>query len=550
MHKEMRGFEYLVYSAVSLCLLIILVLIPLAPAFADEVLVSVDSPQIQDIQIVEPDVLEPIESEPTTSATIVDSVPSESGVAEELLLSEEEVITLDTDTDTSIDTTTDELQPDVEDVLENEQLTVDEITETTEIDEVVEEDVASVEDTISDTSTSTDTLVDIDTEPTPEIDTTTDAIADTDDEVEEVEQENPGETITVNTVNDDTNKFSFSKDECTAVGDGTFYCAEAVETAHVTYTDRIFSASDVEGDKEVYVEKDGELIQISSNQFDDDAPYYDEVSNTAVWHRLIDGRYQIIIYDFDTETESQLTHDRYNNMQPNRFGDAIVWQGWVGSDWEIFLEEKGDVKMLTDNTTHDITPNVNGTHIVWQSFESNAWQMKVYDMRTGAIDTIENAEGGSIENPRFVLVYDTKFESGDVETKGYDLKSGEVVHLASKPVSLPEELPDPDQTGEERALVTTVTQLKPKTEGDDENASSTMSGGNDDPPTDDVIVEPFVPEVVATSTVDFSPDELEVSIPSIEIPVYDSSQQPAVEHISDVVVTPYVEEIATSTDTH
>jgi hypothetical protein len=562
-HKEMRGLEYLVYSAVSLCLLLIMVFIPLAPAFADEVTVAggdteaLEPQEIIEVKVQDEDIVA------TTAETITETVDFTGEIAPVVQI---EANVQEESNSENIDNVLSNINTDDTDIVDgteysNEVLPADpELLDETVLE--VEDDVPLIdgepevnipEQEVVDEST--EESVDEENVPSEselEAQNTEEQSEDTDDvEVEEVEDEAVlGEVITVNAVSDDTNKFSFSKDECTTVGDGTFYCAQAVADAEVTYTDRIFSAKDVDGDKEIYVEKNGELIQISSNQFDDDAPYYDEVSNTAVWHRLIEGRYQIIVYDFDTEEEVQLTNDRYNNMQPNRFGDAIVWQGWVGSDWEVFIETKGTVKMLTDNTTHDITPSVNGTHIVWQSFENNAWQMKVYDMRTGAIDTIENADGGSIENPRFVLVYDTKFESGDIETKGYDLKSGEVVHLSAKPVSLPEELPDPDQTGEERALVSTVTQLKPKTESDDDTTPDTAGGSDGDPENGDIIIDAFAPDVQSTSTVEVVLDSVDVDIPTIEIPALEEVATSSVDHITDVIVTPYVEEIATSTDTH
>lgn len=553
----MRGLEYLVYSTVSLCLLLVMVFIPLAPAFADEVIdgaggeVNVlETPEIIEIEVQDEGVVA------TSAETIVEAMDIPSEISP-VVQSE-----ADTQLESNLETSDNTLfNTDTEDGTENpdEDLIVDsELSEETIPD--IEDDIPIVDSELEDPVSEQEVVVDdstdesIDEENIP--DESVSEILDSEDQPDDVDEEEVdeeailGEVITVNAVSDDTNKFSFSKDECTTVGDGTFYCAQAVANAEVTYTDRIFSAKDVDGDKEIYVEKNGELIQISSNQFDDDAPYYDEVSNTAVWHRLIEGRYQIIVYDFDTEEEVQLTHDRYNNMQPNRFGDAIVWQGWVGSDWEVFIETKGVVKMLTDNTTHDITPGVNGTHIVWQSFENNTWQMKVYDMRTGAIDTIENAEGGSIENPRFVLVYDTKFESGDIETKGYDLKSGEVVHLSAKPVSLPEKLPDPDQTGEERALVSTVTQLKPKTESDDDTTPDTMGGSDGDPENGDIVIDAFAPDVQSTSTDEVVLDSVDVDIPTIEIPALEEVVTSSVDHIADVIVTPYVEEIATSTGTH
>ncbi len=542
-HKEMRGLSYLIYSAVSLSLLLAMVLLPLAPAFADE---------------IEPS---NVSDETSTPADPSEVIADDEGNAE---TSTQNDITQnnETSTDTEIDI--------LEDVVA--LATTDSINEfateepaSAEDDGVVHDDVPTTDDSVSDeivdgeedegvlpTDTTDEYQGSDENNETAETDDTT-ATENTTEVMEELTESNAdtsGGVVVVNTLTNDENKFSFSENECTTVGDGTFYCTTASSAPEIIEADRIFSAVDADGDKEIYIEKDGELSPITSNTFDDDAPYYDEGSNTAVWHRLIDGRYQIISFDFEDEEEEQLTHDRYNNMEPSRFGDTIVWQGWVGDDWEIFILEGDELTMLTDNTVHDIAPSVNGTHVVWQSFEENAWRMKVYDMRTKIIDTIENTEGGSIENPRFVLVYDTKLDTGDIETNGYDLKSGEVVRLASEPVSLPKEIPDPDQTGEERALVTTITQLKPKTEdesGDeplpDTTGTSTPNGSTD-------IVVPPIYDLSTTTTTDIDEQMNILQVEDVVLPLVVIEETQDTSHIEDVIVTPYASPIATSTDTH
>ena len=185
-------------------------------------------------------------------------------------------------------------------------------------------------------------------------------------------------------------------------------------------------------------------------------------------------------------------------MYPSKYGDVVVWQGWVGNDWEIMLEADREFTMLTDNTFHDVSPSINGDHIIWQSFEDTVWKVKVYDMVTKTTDTITDSEGGSVENPRFVLVYDTKFDNGDTETKGYDLKSGEVVPLSSKPGPMPERIPDPDPTDEDRAILQTVTQTKPKPESDHDFDDAPPDMEPQATTTDELVIVP--PEQEATST--------------------------------------------------
>lgn len=513
----MRGFEYLVYSALSLSLLIVLVFLPLAPVFADEIVtedavsISVDIPVEESVgEVTDAPETVPVESE---GVEVVVPTPTEGDlVSDETVVSE---VVLDTE-NSSTEGVGEVLADTLTDIPPTEST-----EETAPIDESTIEEVSS--ETPVEDATTTEELV-IEEEKIEEV---------PEDEVVPVATTTP-DTNVVTAVSNDENKFSFSKNECTTIGDGTFYCATASETPTVLHTDRIFAAIDAEGDKEIYVEKGGELSTITQNQMDDDAPYFDEVSNTAVWHRLIDGRYQIIRFDFDTGEETQLTNDRYNNMQPSAFGDAVVWQGWVGNDWEVFFETDGERTMLTDNTTHDIAPSVNGTHIVWQSFEGDAWRMNVYDIRSGTVNTIEDADGGSIENPRFVLVYDAKMDTGDIETRGYDLKSGEVLDLASRPTPVPEEIPDPEQTGEERALVAPSTQPKPKTDTDEnDDMGTTTDNGLDD---GDLVIPALTDGIVSTSTPETNSEADTVVIPSYS----EGTTTSEMGTIEDLVVEPYV----------
>ncbi len=419
---------------------------------------------------------------------------------------------------------------------------------------------------VVDTATSTDdVIVDTDNEVilnTTEDSENNDAVIDESDGVDDENTDNTNASSTVyeaepqNIVFNDENKYLFSKSECISVGGGSFYCTETSVTDTNYGADGVYSEIDVDGDREIYIERGGETIQITDNIVDDDAPFYDELSNTVVWHRLIEGRYQIMEYSFDTGEERQLTFERYNNMQPSRYGDILVWQGWVGNDWEIMLEENGVLKMITDNQVQDIAPRINGNYIIWQSLENDVWQVKIYDTTTGNTDTISDDNGGAVENPRFVLVYDTKFENGDVETKGYDLDSGEVVPLSSTPAPLPKNIPNPEPTKEERALVQPLVQIKTKTEGDELDLDGIDTGdlsGNsfsgNSTTTDDVVIAQYVDETEVASTTNAGTGTTTVQhIEDLDVTTEEIAENKETVHIEDVIITPFVEEIATSTD--
>ncbi len=356
----------------------------------------------------------------------------------------------------------------------------------------------------------------------------------------------------VHTVITPENKFTFSEKECVTVGDGSFYCARADSAAEVMSADRVFAAPDSDGDREVYVEKAGELIQITHNLTDDDAPYYDAISNAIVWQRLINERYQIVLYDIEKSEETVLTADRYNNMQPSMHGDAIVWQGWVGNDWEIMVYQGGEITMLTDNTTHDIDPDISGDYIIWQAFEGESWHVKVYDRVSKSIETIDDAGPVSLENPRLVLVYDAKHDNGDVETRGYDLKSKSSVPLSSTPTPTPESIPDPEQTGEDRAMVSSGVQLKTKTDDDsDANPFDTNNDNASSTPTDIVtttsdIVIPGFGEDIEPLPIYELPDANTLPAETGDI-VVTSFDDKKLQPFEDLVIEPFVAE-SSSTD--
>jgi hypothetical protein len=532
-HIRMWGFSYLVYSAFSLSLLFILLLLPIAPVFASEEAIPVgeDTAIAATQEIVEESPKDDIQTEEVTEELQVSVVEDnvsydvvDPNDVESVEVTQEEDAIQDATIESEIE---EEVLPDSEtDAVDDTEESVDGI-ENTEESNLEEELPLEVDEPVNQ-----------------------EEIIQTEAETEDVPVNTASSTEPVVTeaheVNSDENKYVFSKDECTLAGDGAFFCSKPQSEAAVTSEDRIFSAPDSDGDKEIYIEKDNELTQITFNALDDDAPYFDELSNTIVWHRLIDGRTQIILYDIERGEETQLTNDRYNNMQPNRYGDYTVWQGWVGDDWEIFLYEGDEITMITDNTTHDVTPSVNDRYVVWQSFENDAWHMKVYDIKTKNIETISDTDGGMIQNPRFVLVYDTKFESGDVETKGYDLKSGEVLELGSHAAPIPQDIPDPEQTGEERALVAPPAQPKVKT--DSENDDDLLSNGPLASSTDDVIIDTdIIIPPFASSTEDTLPEieilESEVSVPELILDHATETLPSVTEHIEDIIVTPYTEPI-------
>lgn len=322
------------------------------------------------------------------------------------------------------------------------------------------------------------------------------------------------------------NRHQFAESECVHVGDGAFYCAKNEESEEML-EDEVYSAPDKDGDYEIFVRINGDVEQITDNVRDDSAPYYDEVGKRIVWHALENDRYQIFSFDLKGGETRQLTNESYNNMEPTAYGDITLWQAWVGNDWEIMLDVDGEITQLTNNAYHDVAPHVRGDYIVWQAQVAGTWFVKIYDMETETIETIEG-DGSLIENPRFLLVYDSTKENGDTETIGYDLKSKKTVPLSRVPTSVPEELPDPERTGEERALLNTKTQASKELLDDSDDDTD----GNADPKIDPKNATSTKAAAATTGSTD-------VVIPSIQNKDIDSkttTTATSTGHIDDMVI--------------
>lgn len=319
-------------------------------------------------------------------------------------------------------------------------------SEISEPDPVLSQPVDATEDDNASTTPDNDLLDQTDAVSQDEIDVSEDTSSTT-------EQSAMPPPVIVASVTNDENRHQFSETECVSVGDGSYYCSK-LSAKNDNFAKDVFSARDSDGDLEIFINEGGEPKQLTHNKLDDAAPHLDTVTNELVFHRLIEGRYQIMHLDLNTGEETQLTDTRENNMEPQQAGGIIVWQRWVTDNWEIALYKDGVTKIITNNSYHDVAPTARDGFVMWHTTSVDGEKMlTVYEIDTGETTLVSDPDGGHVENPRFVLVYDTEYENGDVVTKEYDPETGSIRPLGSDPAPLPPQLPEPDSTGETRALI-------------------------------------------------------------------------------------------------
>jgi beta propeller repeat protein len=271
---------------------------------------------------------------------------------------------------------------------------------------------------------------------------------------------------------DNTNKYTFGEGDCTLVADGEFYCVAEGPQTQVTGDPRVYAEKDREGDREIYYFDGIEVTRITNNSYDDFAPVFDEETKRIVWQAMINDRLQVMYHEIPTNTTRQVTTSRQNSSNPDIEGDIVVWQEWIETNWEVMvvdIDNGGgafEPTQLTDNAVHDMFPQAYNGLITWQSERGTSWEVIVYDMRTKKKHTLEKNEDTKYENPRFVLLFDSKHENGDVETIGYDLDTGEMMELGTRARPIPEQPRTPRDEAPDALVREATTSAQTKIEGE------------------------------------------------------------------------------------
>jgi hypothetical protein len=283
--------------------------------------------------------------------------------------------------------------------------------------------------------------------------------------------------VQVESLISEANFYQFSKQSCVAVGAGAYHCTNK-DVSDVDTQSVVYSGPGADGSLEIFLKTArGKVKQITDNNYDDSSPNYDPESMRVVYQRLIDGRYQVVLFDIMEEKETQLTFSKTNNMEPKVSDAGIVWQAWDGNDWEVMLFDGSYTEQLTENEVMDVAPVIQDGYVLWNVLGGAEQQARVYSLDTKETTSIQGYEGGSIINPRFVLVYDTEYENGDVVTQSFDPSTGLSEPIAAKPASEPVNIPDNDPTGEIRALINGGKTQKDEKEVADVDTGDGGSGG-------------------------------------------------------------------------
>lgn len=103
---------------------------------------------------------------------------------------------------------------------------------------------------------------------------------------------------------------------------------------------------------------------------------------------------------------SQITNNAYDDIMPQIDGNYVVWSGFDGEDWEVFLYNlvTGITVQVTNNSQDDgppiaslsLGPQISGRHIVWSVWDGNDLEIVVHDILTGITTQVTDDAGNDI----------------------------------------------------------------------------------------------------------------------------------------------------------
>ena len=117
----------------------------------------------------------------------------------------------------------------------------------------------------------------------------------------------------------------------------------------------------------VQVQAETDITQVTSNDYEDSFPCIN--GDSLVWQGLMNGHWQIFLYDIEHGGTTQITNTNYDNIAPRTDGNYVVWFGACNQGGEIFQYNiaTGQTTKITNDTNVDSPPQIASGRVVWES---------------------------------------------------------------------------------------------------------------------------------------------------------------------------------------
>jgi len=168
-------------------------------------------------------------------------------------------------------------------------------------------------------------------------------------------------------------------------------------------------------------------IQLTTNY------YYDMGAKAhgdkVVWYGWDGFDYEIFMYDSVKNETIQITSNRYDDVAPVIWGDVIVWEGYAAVESDIFMWKDGVITKISNNIDDDLHPRIWNNKVVWQGFDGDDFEIYLYDIGKGEVTQITGNRFDDT-NPDIhddLIVWTGYHDNWDAEVFYADLRAGPTI---------------------------------------------------------------------------------------------------------------------------
>ncbi|MFX1416672.1 MAG: hypothetical protein ACFFC0_07655 [Promethearchaeota archaeon] len=132
--------------------------------------------------------------------------------------------------------------------------------------------------------------------------------------------------------------------------------------------------------RNVVLSEQYKAVMFTNNSFDDVNPQID--AGHITWQGWDGSDNEIFLYDGSRVT--QITDNSFDDRHPQIDAGQITWQGSDGSDYEIFLYDGISTTQLTDNSFDDLYPQIDAGLVTWEGQANvqvpiHGWEIFLYN---------------------------------------------------------------------------------------------------------------------------------------------------------------------------
>ena len=155
-----------------------------------------------------------------------------------------------------------------------------------------------------------------------------------------------------------------------------------------------------------------------------------------------DGNWDIYMYDLSTSTETQITSSNSTQWKPSIYGNRIVWEDKRNGNSDVYMYDlsTSTETRITTGESNQNDPAISGNRIVWSDDRNEGLDIYMYDLSTSTETRITSDSGASKKPDIYndLIVYEDEDITGLYVINMYSLSTSTETLIASGRTADPE----------------------------------------------------------------------------------------------------------------